>query len=328
MVVAAIHNTPGIDKDVLDKSINKALTYVLKFAQKDGSIYPAKRDMASSKNYPNYGTATALIALATVNRPQDLKYLKAAREFLKKSQFTDKSKIDFGGIGYGKTGRADMSNLSFSSEALYFTEYLDKEPFNKDPKAAEKLNTMWKNMQTFITQCQNLPATNKNDFVSDDPRDFGGFFYRPNESKAGDRDDSETKSKLISSASVTYAGLKSMMYSRLDKEDVRVKGALKYLTTNYELDENPGMGLQGLYYYLNVMAKALDAYGTEYLTDNKGVKHQWRKDIIEKVLSLQHKDGYWQNSNGRFYESKHTIAGSQAIVVLKVAMGKAPLKYK
>ena len=94
MVVASIHNTPGIDKKVLEQSINKALDYVLTFAQKDGSIYPAKRDQASSKNYPNYGTATALIALATVNRPQDLKFIKAAREFLKKSQFTDKSKVD------------------------------------------------------------------------------------------------------------------------------------------------------------------------------------------------------------------------------------------
>ena len=58
---------------------------------------------------------------------------------------------------------------------------------------------------------------------------------------------------------MTYAGLKSMIYAGLTADDPRVKAAYDYITKHYTLDENPGLGQQGLYYYYQTFAKALAA---------------------------------------------------------------------
>jgi hypothetical protein len=44
-------------------------------------------------------------------------------------------------------------------------------------------------------------------------------------------------------------GLLSYVYADLDKDDPRVKAVYERLSRNYTLDENPGMGPEGLYYY-------------------------------------------------------------------------------
>lgn len=65
---------------------------------------------------------------------------------------------------------------------------------------------------------------------------------------------------------MTYAGMQSLIYANVDKNDPRVKLALKWLENSYSLDENPGMGVQGLYYYYQAMSKALSAMGIDTLT--------------------------------------------------------------
>ena len=70
---------------------------------------------------------------------------------------------------------------------------------------------------------------------------------------------------------MTYAGLKSMIYAGLDRNDPRVKAALTYITQHYTLDENPGLGQQGLYYYYHTFAKTMAVLGEPTLVDAKGV---------------------------------------------------------
>ena len=60
---------------------------------------------------------------------------------------------------------------------------------------------------------------------------------------------------------MTYAGLKSMIYAGLVRDDPRVKAALTYITNHYTLDENPGLGQQGLYYYYHTFAKTMALLG-------------------------------------------------------------------
>ena len=289
---------------------------MMKYKQDDGSLYPADRhkaDKGKSGFYPNYSTSISLLALATLNRPEHKELMIKMRNYLKDSQFTDKSKVDFGGIGYGKTGRADLSNGSWASEALAKTDYLDKEPYSKDPEADKKNEKMYEAMRGFLTRCQNLKKSN--DAASFDD---GGFFYRPNESKAP----GSSGNMLISSGSMTYAGLKSMLHARMDRNDPRVKGAIKYLTGNFTVTENPGMGQMGLYYYIHVMTKALDAYGQDVLVDEKGNKHDWKKEVSTKVLADQKDDGSWVNSNGRFMEGVPVLSTSYMMIALKTATGK------
>ena len=316
LCIMAVTNAPIDDKKALEKATNMGLDFVVSYVQPDGSIWSTQ-----AKEYPNYTTAIALLALSSVNRPQDLDIIKNARNYLKESQYGNKRSIDYGGIGYGKTGRADLSNLNFAAEALYFTDYLDKEPYNNAPEVTKKNEELWQKVQIFLTNCQNLPETNKQAWVSNRDDDYGGFVYRPTESKAGSITDESGKVSLLSSGSMTYAGLKSMIYARMAKDDYRVKAAIEYASRHYTLDENPGMGLQGLYYYLHVMSKALHAYGEDVIVDAQGTSHKWREGLIQKLSTMQKTDGSWVNENGRFMESLPEMATSHSLNALRMALG-------
>ena len=67
---------------------------------------------------------------------------------------------------------------------------------------------------------------------------------------------------LKSYGSMTYAGLKSMIFAGVKKDDPRVKAAIGWIKGHYSLKQNPGMGRgnlgsQGLFYYLHVFAKSV-----------------------------------------------------------------------
>ena len=97
----------------------------------------------------------------------------------------------------------------------------------------------------------------------------GGFYYTPaagGESEAG----KTPNGGLRSYASMTYAGLKSMIYAGVGPDDPRVKAAVKWFQMHYGLDDNPGMGGAGLYYYYHTFAKALDAAGLKTIQGRQG----------------------------------------------------------
>ena len=149
--------------------------------------------------------------------------------------------------------------------------------------------------------------------VDKDEKGLGGMAYRP-------IGDAEQKNKLVTTATMSYAGLKSMIHAKLKKDDVRVKALMKYLMKNYTTKENPGMGDQGLFYYLHIMTKALEAYGNDFLKDENGKQITWREDILNKFMAMQKEDGHWENANGRFMENKHDLVGSYAIIAMKKAL--------
>ena len=106
----------------------------------------------------------------------------------------------------------------------------------------------------------------------------GGFYYTVaagGSSPAGKTDDGG----LRSYGSMTYAGLKSMIYAGVKRDDPRVKAAYEWVQKHYTLDENPGMGGTGLYYYYHTFAKALSAIGEDKLVDAEGKSHDWRAEL-------------------------------------------------
>ncbi len=325
----ALHNSAAKQNPELRKAaVEKARRYILEFAQKDGSIWPAGRE----KDYPNYSTAISLAALAIIGNPEDFEVMKKARSFLIGSQYdednaenpTGKDNAFFGGIGYGSSGpgRPDLSNTQWALEALYLTEFLDKEPHSADPKDAEKAKLAWKNAVLFLSRLQNLPESNDQVWVVKDKNDpnRGGFIYKPDESKASDK--FEDKKSLRSYGSMTYAGLKSMVYAKLAKDDPRVKAAIEWAAQNYTLDENPGMGPEGHYYYLNVMAKAHAAMGEDAVKTPDGKTHNWRSELLRKMLELQKGDGQWLNDkHGRWMESIPELVTAYSLIAMEAALG-------
>jgi squalene-hopene/tetraprenyl-beta-curcumene cyclase len=98
-----------------------------------------------------------------------------------------------------------------------------------------------------------------------------------------------------------------------------VSGAVDWLKNHYSVDENPGMGVDGLFYYYQVMAKALTAYGTPELTLNDGKKVDWPKELALKLIDMQQDDGSWKNDSGRWMEKDPVLATAYAVLTLEMA---------
>ena len=169
----------------------------------------------------------------------------------------------------------------------------------------------------FISRCQNLPGeTNDQAFAkktTDD--DKGGFTYDP---AAGDKSTYKTAAGgLRSLGGMTYSGLKSFLYAGVSKEDPRVKAAVRWCRTHYTLEENPGMGKSGLFYYYHTFAKAMDAFGEEPFADAKGVKHDWRLELFQTLQKQQEANGSWRNPGEKtFGEDNADLATSFALLSL------------
>lgn len=121
---------------------------------------------------------------------------------------------------------------------------------------------------------------------------------------------------LRSYASMTYAGLKSMIYCGAGPDDARVKAAVSWIRKHYTVKENPGMGQNGIYYYIHTFAKALAAVGETEFADSMGTKHDWRVDLIEHLAAEQKENGSWVNSTPRWNEGDPNLASAFALLAL------------
>ena len=94
---------------------------------------------------------------------------------------------------------------------------------------------------------------------------------------------------LRSYGSMTYAGLKSMIYAGLKPDDPRVKAATDYIAKHYTLEENPGMGQAGLFYYYQTFAKALSLIGKHEIvpTPSRPVGHFWKLELVDALTRRQ-----------------------------------------
>jgi squalene-hopene/tetraprenyl-beta-curcumene cyclase len=258
------------------------------------------------------------MALVTAKDPQYTDVLRHSRQWLMGQQIDlkEKGKTDSpfdGGVGYGdKHDHSDMNNTLTALEALYYTKYLDHDK----PSSADDLN--WPAVIHFIQSCQNLPAYNKESWVSTDAKDTGGFVYTPGESKAGSTTNSNGRVALRSYGSISYAGLLSYIYADMKQDDPRVTAVMGWLKNNWTVEENPGMGEQGLYYYLHLMTKGLNLADVNELTLSNGKTVDWRKAVAMKLIDLQKADGSWQNSAGRWWEKDPALVTAYAVMTLEM----------
>jgi squalene-hopene/tetraprenyl-beta-curcumene cyclase len=124
--------------------------------------------------------------------------------------------------------------------------------------------------------------------------------------------------------SISYAGLLSLIYADLEKDDPRVKAVLEWLGRNYTLDENPGMGAQGLYYYYQAMAKSLVAARIDRLALAGGKSVDWRSELATCLLGKQQADGSWINENSRWWENNAVLVTSYVVLALEELYDSIP----
>jgi squalene-hopene/tetraprenyl-beta-curcumene cyclase len=274
------------DIDHTDPTVARAVDYVLSFRQDDGGIYDTI--------LANYNTALTVSALSRVNTAEAGAAIEAAIPFLRKLQWSEdaiehpetgqvsRSHPYYGGVGYGGSSRPDMSNMNLMLQSLHDAGVdCDDEVFQR--------------ALVFLQRCQMLDEVN--DMPYADGSRQGGFIYAtsPNkdnigvgESKAGTIEetlsDGTVASRLRAYGSITYAGFKSYIYADLDRDDIRVQAALDWITSNYTLEENPGIGTDGYYYFLLTFSRCLDAWGLPELR----VATETRRGRVSDFYDLGH----------------------------------------
>lgn len=325
--ITALAITPMLEQPDIraeDPAVRKAIDYILSRAKSDGGIHDGFLE--------NYNTAICLSALVRVNnRPGVPEVIKKGQDYLRGLQWAgqkdaqgktiDESHPFYGGAGYGREGRPDMSNTQIMLEGLY-----DSGLDCKDPAFQRAL--------VFISRCQG--STSNKDFGDKIVPD-GGFIYSTSqgkdkvgqlESKAGeetvDVPGQGPQSRLRTYGSMTYAGFKSYLYANLDRNDPRVVEAFHWINRNYTLEQNPGMPepqkFQGYYYYFMTFARALKAWGSSQIKVADGTSHDWANDLVDKLVSLQKPDGSWNNTADRWMEGDLNLTTAYALIALENAI--------
>ncbi len=298
VVSALLHSGRPVD----DPAVAKGLAFLVSIQQPSGGIHsPVSR-------HQNYETCIALLALSQANA--DGRYntaIKRAEDFLRGLQWDAGEGIEtsddtFGGAGYDSKQRPDMSNTQFLIEALRSAGAAADDP------ALQKALVFVSRAQNLESPHNTLPWAGK---IND-----GGFIYTP--AKGG-----ESKAPLAANGghssygSMTYAGLKSMIYAGVKADDPRVLAAVKWIRSHYTLAENPGMGQQGLYYYFQTFAKTMSVIGSDQFEDARGRSHNWRKELTQKLAALQQPNGSWVNEADRWYEGDPNLVTAYCLIALR-----------
>jgi squalene-hopene/tetraprenyl-beta-curcumene cyclase len=316
LVLTAFLRAPDNLRRTYDRNIDAGFEFLLQHLHKNGGIYPDYEPQLRA-----YNTSIAIMALVAAEKPEYKETIINARDYLISMQADEDEGITidsstYGGIGYNRDERSDISNMQMALEALRLSE--DYKPQTEhagtkeyrgevEHEIVETTNKelFWEKALIFLQRCQNYKAYNDYEWSGDD----GGFVYYPGASKAGG---------TTSYGGMTYAGVKSLIHAGLDKDDDRVQAAFKWIRSNYTVETNPELGHQGLYYYYNAMAKALAIYGDDIINDTTGVAHDWRADLADKLISVQHGDGYWvNNDSARWWENNPDLVTAYCLLALE-----------
>ncbi len=295
-----------------DGSLQKGYDAILRNVKTDGSIF--------GTNLVTYNTSISMMGLLSANDARFNDAIRNARRFLVgiQTDFGEKGKVDSefdGGFGYGTTNssRSDLANTIQALEAIYYSKHLAL-----DQPETKGLN--WQAAIHFLQACQNLPGSNSETWVSGDSTNRGGFVYYPGRSMAGGETNSVSgRVALRSYGSMSYAGLLSFIYADLKKDDPRVTAVLEWLGKNYTVEENPGLGKAGLYYYYHLMAKALATAQIDRLPIREGKIATWSQDLALKLMELQARDGSWANDNVRWWEKDPVLDTAYSVLALEFA---------
>jgi squalene-hopene/tetraprenyl-beta-curcumene cyclase len=300
--------------DALTGACGKAAAFVAGFAQPDGGIYKPATGGRGSGGLSTYNTAICMTALHQFDRARYAPLILKARAFVAGSQLQGDSP-GAGGFGYeralrGPRGRADLSNTGWALMAMRLTQELE----DLRPAADRKADVDWASAVKFVEKLQNRDEQ--------DADNFGGFGYEGGGERGGATAGKSGVVTLRGYGSMTYAGLASLIYAQVDRRDPRVQSAIQWASRHWTVAENPGMGSRGLFYYYNIMAKALSLAGAGTLRDAEGTPIPWREELVARLVLAQNPDGSWANDDNTFWENDPALVTAYACLTLHYVMRK------
>ena len=280
-----------------DAACRRAADFVLKTQRPDGGFYVPKPGRGGG-GLGNYNTSVCLAALFDSGLAPKAALL-SARSYIASSQLTGDDTMA-GGFGYDRASRrryADLSNTAYAMNAMAKTASLEEFRTN-----GNRADLDWNSALAFV---ENL--------MKKEGPEAGGAAYNERTPQAGTATNAQGRVHLRAYGSMTYAAVLSMCAARLDRGDPRVRQSLEYLAKNWTVEENPGMGNQGLYYFYEIMARALSAAQVPRVGG-----HDWKAELSAKIVSLQRPDGSWLNENNRFWEADPVLCTSFAMIALSL----------
>ena len=153
----------------------------------------------------------------------------------------------------------------------------------------------------FVSRCQNLKGE-YNDRPWAGKINDGSFIYSAasgGDTKVDRQATAETG--LPGYGSMTYAGIKSLIYCGVAKDDPRIKKAYEWIQKNYTLDKNPGMprsprGVGPVTTTTTRWPSAWTCWASTTSWTAKGIKHDWRADLTAALAKRQQPDGSFVNN--------------------------------
>lgn len=290
-------------------AVKKGVQFLEGFAREDGGYY------SDHGLYKNYEGCVVLSALVAVGKTQYADKIDKLQQFLVNSQWDEGEDIQrdnpfYGGAGYGRSKRPDLSNTQMLVEALHDSG------LPKDHPAYQKA-------LVFIQRCQMRSESNDMPYAKGSKQ--GGFIYATangGESKAGEFE-IDGRKELRSYGSMTYGGMKSMIYADLKRDDPRVTAAVDWIRRNWTLDANPNMppeqAYEGLYYYYHTFARAHEALEQDVIVLADGRRMDWRIELINELGERQLRDGNWVNESDRWMEGDANLVTAYSLIAAQTA---------
>jgi len=214
--------------DSNDPVVEKALKYIESLINTKAGHIAGKDPRVQLQNYV---TSVNVQALVTAKRDSYKQVIADASKFLRKLQWDEEEGKDrkndfFGGAGYDSKSRPDLSNTQFFLDALMAAGVPKDDPAFK--KAA-----------VFVGRCQNLKGEH-NDQPWAAKIDDGTFIYSPAAGGATKvQDEPNPDGSLPGYGSMTYAGIKSLIYCGVTRDDPRIEKAYQWICKNYTLEKKP-----------------------------------------------------------------------------------------
>lgn len=301
-------------REDLKETADKAAVFVAGFAQPDGSIYKPAGGGRGSGGLSTYNTAICMVVLQELDAAKYAPAILKAREFMVGAQVQGDSP-GAGGFGYGRPGesprdRPDLSNTAWALMAMRRTQAAE----DRRPAGAQRADIRWDAALAFVEKLQNRDA--------DDATGNGGFGYESGGERGGTTTSQGGAVTLRGFGSMTYAGIESMIYAQVGPDDPRVRSAIAWAGRHWSVEENPGMGTRGLFYYYTILAKSLRLVGGDGVLKNQvGEPIPWRADLTKKLVATQRPDGSWANEDNTFWEGDPALVTSYALLVLQDVAG-------
>jgi squalene-hopene/tetraprenyl-beta-curcumene cyclase len=298
-------------RDNAGDAISRAVAYIKSCVQPDGGIYVNVKGVKGG-GLANYNTAICITALNALKDQSLTRIIQGGRRFIAGSQHFGDDEYR-GGFGYDRdTKRAytDLLNTYYAAVAMRETAHVE----DLRGPGEKRMDIDWTETVKFVERMQNKESAGTND--------AGGFFYNPSDPKAGAVTNKDGVVVFRSYGSMTYAGLLALVYANVSRDDVRVRSAFDWASRHWSLDENPGAGKEGLFFFYNVLTKSLAAYGQDGIPAADGKTVAWRTEVARKLVSMQQIDpksgqGFWKNDTGRYWEANPVLVTCYSLIALE-----------